>query len=75
MQSADEDIDGMEARWLLEHAQVRAMARRQLSFSIPIVIAGAFVAMIGSFSVGHAVPPSSPPHHSPGASASRHVVV
>ena len=38
-----EDDDCANARWVLETARIRAMARRQLSFSVPIVLAGVFV--------------------------------
>lgn len=46
------------ARWVLEDAQIRAMARRQLALSIPIAVAGAFVAIISTFTFGHAAPPN-----------------
>jgi hypothetical protein len=76
MRSVAEDVDEMHARWVLEDAQVRAMARRQLSHSAPIVIAGAFVAVISTFSFGRSALPSSPPQHAPiSAPASHHVSV
>ena len=75
MRSIDEDVDGMYARWMLEDAQVRAMARRQLSLSVPIVIAGAFAAVILSFNFGHAAPPPSAPPASPVSAPSPHRVV
>ena len=76
MRSADEDVDGMYARWMLEDAQVRAMARRQLSLSIPVVIAGAFVAVISSFNLGRAAPPPFAPPRAPvSAPAAHHAVV
>ena len=76
MRSVDEDVDGMYARWLLEDAQIRAMARRQLSLGIPVVIAGAFVAVIATFNSGHAAAPILLPDPAPmSAPASHHAVV
>lgn len=49
------------ARWVLKDAQIRAMARRQLALSIPVAAAGAFVAIISTFTFGHAAPPAADP--------------
>jgi hypothetical protein len=76
MRSIPEYDDGMYARWVLEKAQVRAMARRQLALSIPIVLAGAFVAVVSTFNFGHAASPQGAEHRAPvSAPTSRHVVV
>jgi len=53
----DQYADDVYARWVLEDAQIRAMARRQLALSIPVVIAAAFVAIISTFTFGHAASP------------------
>lgn len=68
-----EDGDGAYARRLLEDARVRAIARRQLTFGLHIVVAGAFVAVISTIDVGgratadpqdnNRSPISAPPPH------------
>jgi hypothetical protein len=72
MPFVNKDVEGAYARRVLKHAQIRAMARRQLMFSIPIVIVALFVAIISTFSVDRAtrapsdhqqVPVSAPVHH------------
>ena len=70
-----EDEEGAYARWVLEAAQVRAIARRQLAFSIPIVIAGFFVAIISTFSFAHTTP--MPPNrvHAPISAPAHHHAV
>jgi hypothetical protein len=73
MRFDDQNTDGAYARRVLERAQVRAMARRQLSLSIPIVAIGAFVVGVLSFNAGHAAPPQSYDQRAPiSAPASRH---
>lgn len=57
MRFDDDNMEGAYARWVLEDAQIRAMARRQLALSVPIVVAGAFVVIISTFAFGHAAPP------------------
>ncbi len=54
----DEFAEDAYARQVLDDAQIRAMARRQLALSIPVAVAAAFVAIISTFSFGHAAPPS-----------------
>jgi hypothetical protein len=54
----DQFAEDAYARQILERAQIRAMARRQLALSIPVAAAAAFVAIISSFSFGHAAAPS-----------------
>jgi len=73
MAFVDEDeADISHARRLLENAQIRAMARRQLAFSIPIAIAALFVSIILIFGYGRAgaktpdqqsAPAIAPRHH------------
>jgi hypothetical protein len=58
MRFDDEILDSAYVRSVLEHARIRAMARRQLALSIPVVVAGACVAVISTFSFGHAAPPT-----------------
>jgi hypothetical protein len=66
---------GVDAGWVLEHAQVRAMARRQLGLSIPLVIAGAFVAVLSTFTLDRAGPPVSQQPASHSSPNSRHFIV
>lgn len=53
--------EGADEVYVLEHAQVRAIARRQLALGIPIVMAAAFIAAVSMFAA-----PPQPASHVPG---------
>jgi hypothetical protein len=71
-----DEVGESYARWVLKDARIRAMARRQLAFGIPIVIAAIFVAVISTFSFGRAVPTPPERQQAPvGAPVPHHAVM
>jgi len=68
----DQYAEDAYARWVLEDAQIRAMARRQLALSVPVAVAAAFVAIISTFTFGHAASPNSDQRAPVSAPASPH---
>jgi hypothetical protein len=60
-----DDLGGANAWRVTEHAHIRATARRQLAFSIPIVIAGLFAAAVLTFSADPTTRTSLRQQHSP----------
>lgn len=75
MSFQDQYADDVYARWVLEDAQIRAMARRQLALSIPVVIAATFLAIISTFTFGHAAPPGYDQRAPASAPASPHSIM
>jgi hypothetical protein len=72
MEFDEQTLHSAYARLILERARIRAMARREMALSIPIVATMAFVAIISTFSFGHAALPPSYDQRSPGHAPASH---
>jgi hypothetical protein len=71
----EDEVGESYARRVLKDAQIRAMARRQLAFSIRIVILALFFAIISTFSFGRAAARLTDRQHSPASAPVQHNVV